>query len=296
MLQQGISYFSPSKINLFLKIEGKRSDGFHNLSSCFQALDFGDTLFFKKAQEDKLICEKKEIPLDNSNLINQALSLFRKYTKISAFFHITLHKKIFISAGLGSGSGNAATTLFALNQLTKANLSDEELSMLGAQLGSDVSFFLSRGLALCEGKGDIITELDPYRFVHLTNFLLVPFQEPCPTHLIYKQFTLSQCKNRDILSKNQLLTYLSSKRPIFFNDLESSVFMLFPKLKKIKEDLEEFFIKANTFLTGSGGTLVVWLEDKKDSNLEKFLLKYPQSVLTKAIFRSNKNEWFSCNN
>lgn len=296
MLHQGISYFSPSKINLFLKIEGKRTDGFHNLSSCFRALDFGDTLFFKEAQEDKFICEKEEIPLDNNNLINQALNLFRKYTKISTLFHITLHKKIFVSAGLGGGSSNAATTLFALNQLTKANLSDEELSMLGARLGSDVSFFLSKGLALCEDKGDVITELDTYPFSHLTNFLLIPFQGSCPTHLIYKQFTFSRCKHRGVFSKNQLLTHLSSKRPIFFNDLESSAFMLFPKLRKIKEDLENFFTKTNTFMAGSGGTLVVWLENESNNNLKEFLLKYPQSVFTKSICRSNKNKWFSCNN
>lgn len=285
-------YFSPSKINLFLKVEGKRDDGFHNLFSCFQSLSLGDVLFFKEASEDKLVCEKKEIPINNSNLIIQAINLFRKYTKISTFFHVILHKMIFISAGLGGGSSNAATTLFALNQLTKANLTHEELSLLGSQIGSDVSFFFSKGLALCEGRGDIVTELDSSPLSHLKDFLLIPFQESCSTKLVYEQFIYSDCKNDSLFSREQLLAYLYSNRPIFFNNLESSTLSLFPQIKVIRKDLEKFFPKENIFIAGSGATLVVWIESISSNLLNKIFYKYPTSVLVKAVFRSDKNNWF----
>lgn len=292
MFQYGIPYFSPSKINLFLKIEGKRNDGFHNLFSCFQALDFGDTIFFKESSGDKFICNEKILPLDNGNLIIKALNLFREYTKISTSFHITLNKKIFLSSGLGGGSSNAATTLFALNQLTKANLSYKELSMLGAQIGADVAFFFSNGLALCKEKGEKVEELDSSYFCHLKKFLLIPFKEFCSTKLIYEKFSFLNCKSNCHFSREELLTSLSSKRPIFFNALEIPAFTLFPKLQEVKKDLKSFFSQKDIFMSGSGGTLVVWIKSTNEKFLNKFLEKYPNSILTKSIFRSNKDNWF----
>ena len=113
-------YFSPSKINLFLRVTARRPDGFHDLASLFHVIDLGDDMTLAKSSsetKDTLICSDASIPTDESNLVIKALNLFRKKTGIRQYFWVELIKKVPHGAGLGGGSGNAATTLFAANQL-----------------------------------------------------------------------------------------------------------------------------------------------------------------------------------
>ena len=108
--------FSPSKINLFLRIVRRREDGFHDLASLFHVIDLGDDMKFAKSSSttrDTLVCSDDTIPLDGSNLVIKALDLFRAKTGVEQFFWVELVKKVPHGAGLGGGSGNAATALWA---------------------------------------------------------------------------------------------------------------------------------------------------------------------------------------
>jgi 4-diphosphocytidyl-2-C-methyl-D-erythritol kinase len=175
-----VSIEAPCKINVHLRIKGRRSDGFHELESIFLALAFGDTLHFKlrdTGSGDEFLLEDKrpaftgrfwssppqeELPRGN-NIVLKALGLFRAKTGFARPLRIGLEKRIPLGAGLGGGSSDGAATLLALNELAGAPLSGEQLWELGAALGSDVPFFLGGssgvppcGAAFVTGRGERI--------------------------------------------------------------------------------------------------------------------------------------------
>lgn len=129
-----LTLFSPCKINLFLRILRKRDDGFHDLASLFQAVGFGDTLHLEiidqtdEAQEDEFTCNMPGVPVDQSNLVLRALTLMREKTGMPTFFKANLLKECPAQAGLGGGSANAATAMFAANELMGNPATLEEVS------------------------------------------------------------------------------------------------------------------------------------------------------------------------
>lgn len=140
--------FSPAKINLYLRIVGKRPDGYHELETVMLPLDFGDTMTFEPRPTGiALECSDPRLPVDDRNLVVRAAKLFG-----TRGAKITLQKRTPLAAGLGGGSSNAATTLLALNQ----GESPAALNALAAQLGSDINFFLAGGAALCRGRGELV--------------------------------------------------------------------------------------------------------------------------------------------
>lgn len=151
--------FSPAKINLFLRIVSKRPDGYHNLSSVFQTISLGDTLTFdfqeQGKQEDVLTCTDPHLPVNSSNLALKAAELFRRKTGIHHFYKIHLEKIIPIEAGLGGGSSNAATTLWACCQLADIQIPLATLKEWGAEIGSDVPFFCHREQPTAQEEGSV---------------------------------------------------------------------------------------------------------------------------------------------
>ena len=146
---------SPAKVNLHLALLGLRSDGFHELAMVMQAIDFCDELVLEPHTGLQLHCEGLELANDHTNLVMQAAQLLQKaFPDQQLGVRIHLCKRIPLKAGLGGGSSNAAATLIGLNQLWKLGLSEEELKMYGAQLGSDVPFFIAGGTQLCFGRGE----------------------------------------------------------------------------------------------------------------------------------------------
>lgn len=129
---QSLSLFSPCKINLFLRIIRKRSDGYHDLASLFQAIGFGDTLELSvlgnDAVEDEFTCNMPGVPTDSSNLVLRALSLMREKTQVQQYYRANLIKQVPAQAGLGGGSANAATAMWGANQLMGQPAKLEEVS------------------------------------------------------------------------------------------------------------------------------------------------------------------------
>ena len=153
-------WFAPAKLNLFLHILGRRSDGYHQLQTLFQLLDEGDTLRFESLSGGELQLEVRSnttgqrLPLEN-NLILQAARLLRTRAGTPALgARVSVDKRIPMGGGLGGGSSNAATTLIALNRYWQLNLSQTELKALGLQLGADVPLFIDGKSAWGEGVGE----------------------------------------------------------------------------------------------------------------------------------------------
>lgn len=149
-----LSLPAPAKLNLFLHITGRRTDGYHLLETLFQLLDYGDQLDFDCDSKGlQLTCSDPALATDD-NLVLRAARLLVPLASVPAHCHIHLHKRIPAGGGLGGGSSDAATTLLALNQLWRCGLDLASLERLGLQLGADVPVFVHGHTAFARGVGE----------------------------------------------------------------------------------------------------------------------------------------------
>lgn len=172
-----VEAFAPAKLNLFLEVLGKREDGFHELETVMVAINRFDRIriTLRKDEQVNLSCRWSdripdpirqdrslfgELPVEEDNLVLQAVRLFQKNTGLKAGLEIDVEKLIPLQAGLGGASSDAAVTLLALDSLVGANLSRIRLLDWAAELGSDVPFFIESRYAVCEGRGEQITQIN----------------------------------------------------------------------------------------------------------------------------------------
>lgn len=230
-----LSLLSPAKLNLFLHITGRRPDGYHNLQTLFQLLDWGDTLHFCVNDSGVITLADSELDIPaQDNLIVRAAHLLQRGA-LGA--HITLHKRIPTGGGLGGGSSNAATTLLALNHLWGLGLDREHLQLLGAQLGADVPVFVGGHSAWAEGTGNLLTPVElPERWF----LILAP---------------RCHVSTREIFSHGQLTRNTSPIKIAAFleghshNDCQALVARLYPEVDQALRLLAEF---GEARLTGTG--------------------------------------------
>jgi 4-diphosphocytidyl-2-C-methyl-D-erythritol kinase len=153
---------APAKLNLFLHVTGRRPDGYHELQTVFQFLDYGDTLHFASRREGVLQrLGKVDGVSESDDLCLRAARALKQRTGCTLGCDIRLDKRIPLGGGLGGGSSDAATTLVALNRLWNLRLSDDELAGLGVSLGADVPVFVHGAAAWAEGIGDQLTPASP---------------------------------------------------------------------------------------------------------------------------------------
>lgn len=236
---------SPAKLNLFLQIVNRREDGYHNLASLFQTIELHDTVHFALSKEDHLTCSVEDIPTDSSNLIFKAADLFRKKTGLRFGLNVRLEKNIPSQAGLGGGSSNAATTLWALNTLLDHPVEISELAAWSSEVGSDVPFFFSQGTAFCTGRGEKVQILDP--LPPCTLWIVKP-NEGLSTPDVYRRVDL---KNLSACNLLQLANQFGAGYSTYFNDLEKAAFLVLPELKALKASLIECGFDT-VLMTGSG--------------------------------------------
>ncbi|CAI2097821.1 4-diphosphocytidyl-2-C-methyl-D-erythritol kinase [Serratia fonticola] len=159
---------SPAKLNLFLYITGRRADGYHQLQTLFQFLDYGDTLTIVPRQDDQiqLLTPVEGVP-DEQNLIVRAARLLQQHCTTHSIAppprgaDISIDKRLPMGGGLGGGSSNAATVLVALNELWQCGLSDDQLADMGLTLGADVPVFVRGHAAFAEGIGEQLQPANP---------------------------------------------------------------------------------------------------------------------------------------
>lgn len=158
----GVRAFAPAKINWMLSIEGRRPDGFHDLNTIFQALQWGDTLELRPRRDARCVirCDDPAVPVDEANLAWQAWDRLRAASggRVGGV-NLRLHKRIPAGAGLGGGSSDAAATLAGLNRLYGLGRRRTELMRLASEIGSDCPFFLLGGTAQGRGRGEILKKI-----------------------------------------------------------------------------------------------------------------------------------------
>ena len=153
---------SPAKLNLFLYITGQRPNGYHDLQTLFQFVDYGDSLSFTLRDDSAIVLTTPTDGVaDDENLVIRAARLLQSHAGVSLGAEISLQKRIPMGGGLGGGSSNAATVLIALNTLWNCGYSDTELAQLGIRLGADVPVFVTGHAAFAEGVGEILHPVEP---------------------------------------------------------------------------------------------------------------------------------------
>jgi 4-diphosphocytidyl-2-C-methyl-D-erythritol kinase len=243
---------SPAKINLFLQVVGRRSDGYHELASLFQVVSLCDTLYFTLEDQDRLTCTDCSIPTDGSNLVYKAINLFRNKIGRSFGVKAQIFKKIPAQSGLGGGSSNAASTLWALNQMFGIPFSTETLQEWSAELGSDVPFFFSHGTAYCTGRGEKVQSINALN--PQTIWIIKP-EQGLSTPEVFKNLNPDSSIFRTNFDSQDSLKKIVQGENIFFNDLEESAFSLYPQLRLLKTQmLDAGFRKV--LLAGSGSALI----------------------------------------
>ena len=240
-----LKLYSPAKINLFLRVLNKRVDGYHNIASLFQAIDLFDIMNFEFSKEDQFSCSDSSLPMNSSNLVIKAINVFRKNTGLKHSLKVHLEKKIPMLAGLGGGSANAATTLWAMNKLHNNPISTEDLIFLAKDIGSDVAFFLSEGTAYCTGRGEKITKVEPLQ--KKTIWIVWP-KSGVSTPDVYKNVNI---KETDNTSPEHFLEMFLMGSPKYVNDLELPAFALMPELAQLKQKLLNKGFQT-VMLSGSG--------------------------------------------
>ena len=258
-----LTVYAPAKINLILEVLGKNND-YHQISSIVQSIDLCDVLNFQLEEEIRFECTEPSLKRDN--LVTQAAALLKESTKYSLGARIELRKHIPWGVGLGGGSSDAAATLIALNELWRLGLPLSELVHLSSKLGSDVPFFVHKGTALVEGKGEKVT---PLPALPSTSFvLLVP---PLPkmssktnqmyNHLRVADFTEGQFVEQALKSLRQGKTI---QYDLMFNVFERISLDLFPKLDNYRKILKEEGA-PRICLAGSGPCLFTFFSEAKEA-------------------------------
>ena len=258
-----LTVYAPAKVNLVLEALGKLDD-YHKISSIVQSIDLCDVLNFQPGEE---ICfECNESSLKRGNLVTRAAILLKESTRYSLGARIELHKHIPWGVGLGGGSSNAAATLLALNELWELGLSLPELAQLASELGSDVPFFIYKGTALVEGKGEKVTPLPSSSSTFFV--LLVPPlpQVPDKTRRMYDNlstvhYTQGQFVHRAVSSLRQDKMI---DRSFMFNVFEKIAFDFFPGLDKYRKALEEAGARE-AHLAGCGPCLFTFFAMEKEA-------------------------------
>jgi 4-diphosphocytidyl-2-C-methyl-D-erythritol kinase len=157
-----VRVFAPAKFNWILTVRGRRPDGYHDLDTVFQALDWGDELLVDRTPRSicRIVCDRPDVPLGDGNLIARAWRLLcSEYPNHVGGIAVRLMKRIPIGAGLGGGSSDAVAALRAIDRLYCLHLSADRMETLAARLGSDCAFFVRGGTALAAGRGECLTPL-----------------------------------------------------------------------------------------------------------------------------------------
>ena len=254
------TYFvrSYAKINLTLDVLGRRSDGYHELITIMQTVDLYDTICLTATTDGsvRMICTRSELSNDN-NLTVRAAQAVRQRLNLIQGLDIELHKRIPVAAGLGGGSSNAAAVLLALRDWWQLPLSTVDLQTMAADLGSDVPFFLTGGLALCEGRGERITPLAYHLPSSMCWIMLVKPAISVSTAAVFRNLTVQDYS--DGSASRSVLTALAKGRnelPLddLHNSLEQSVLQQYPQVVQAREDMLHAGA-SYVRLSGSGPTL-----------------------------------------
>ncbi len=259
----GQGWPAPAKINLFLHINRQREDGYHELQTVFQFLDFCDELSFSITDDPAIRHLQLPVGIDNDNeLCQRAAILLQQTCNIERGVEITLTKRIPQGGGLGGGSSDAATTLQALNRLWGVNLSRDKLNTLGLRLGADVPVFLRGQTAWAEGIGEKLTpiDLEPSWYIVISPDVQVA--------------TADIFAHPELTRDSPPITIRAFRQGQVRNDLELVVRKLYPQVDEALRWLQTFGdLKVTARMTGSGACVFLAVTSREQG--EEVLAQCP---------------------
>jgi len=282
---------SPCKVNLLLNILGRRTDGFHELETVFHPVNLFDRLTFSRVGTGiQLTCSDPGLPTDSSNLVQRAAAKFLEAANVADGVRIQLTKNIPLAAGLGGGSGNAATTLLGLNELFGSPLSMAQLHPLAATLGSDVNFFLQAKPALATGRGEQVESLDDFPAMRGASFFLIHPGFGISTPWAYQNLVrfpaaLNGTPGRahKLISLLRTIDLATAGRE-FYNSLEAPAWEKYPVLALYQEFLREQDAAAS-LMSGSGSTTFALFRERAaaEAAREGFKHKFGENCWTAIV-------------
>lgn len=255
-----LTVFSPAKINLYLRIVGRRPDGYHELETLMLPLDFGDEITLSSKESGlTLECDNPSLPTDDSNLALRAAKRLAERYGVKQGAKLVLTKRIPLAAGLGGGSSNAATVLLGLTRLWAVRADDAILHELAAGMGSDINFFVAGGAAVCRGRGELI---EPVSCKLSASVLLVNPGFGISTKWAYEGWAKAAAESRLTVSPPQVSLLvralaeddLAGVSRSLFNLLEAPSIRKFPVLDLIKKAMCNDGA-SGALMSGSGATV-----------------------------------------
>ncbi|CAM2756213.1 4-(cytidine 5'-diphospho)-2-C-methyl-D-erythritol kinase [Hathewaya histolytica] len=275
-----------AKVNLSLDVVGKREDDYHLLKMIMQQIDLYDIIDINenKEKEIKVFCNKPFVPLDNRNLAYKAAEAFIEKYNIGVGVDIKIQKNIPVSAGLAGGSTDAAAVLSLMREIFKKHISMDEIMKLGLEIGADVPYCIQGGTALCEGIGEKINPLKPFR-----NYILVLVKPNfgVSTKDIYKSLNINKIykhPNTEAIIKameNEDLRFVGSNMK---NVLENVTVSVYPTISNIKKNMMNLGA-VGSLMSGSGPTVFGLFEDmlKAQRAYEYFKCTYNDVFITRTL-------------
>jgi len=266
-----LSLKSHAKVNLFLEVLCKRDDGYHEIESLIQEISLCDDILLKDRPKGiTILCPNKKIyiPSNHNNLAHKAAKLLMTKFSIKKGVSITIDKKISVGAGLGGGSSNAASVLKGLNQLWNIGLKNEQLQELGAEIGSDVPFFINGGTALVKGRG---VKIHTWFTVPKIWLVLAVPNISVSTKWAYGRLDrkLTRNINSAKLQESKKLQFKDIVDKLF-NRLEGVVLKEYPLIEVVKEKMMACGA-SGALMSGTGSAIfgIVSSEDKACKIAEK---------------------------
>lgn len=253
-----------AKINWTLSVLGKRDDGFHELCTVFQTVSLHDTLTFEESDTLELTCDDPQIPVDDSNLIIKAAKALQEAIPATRGRGAKIHleKRIPSPGGLGGGSSNAAVTLMGLWELWKV-LATGGTSNIAKGLGADVPYFLHGGTALGTGRGDEIEHLTDRKEMHM---LVVTPDLGVSTASVFHELRARTLTRDDFLRKITVCrneaNHFNTRQLTSGNDLESTVFTLYPEVERVKHTLLKLGA-VSAAMSGSGASVFAVFDNRE---------------------------------
>ena len=278
-----MTYLSPAKVNLFLHITSKRNDGYHNLQTIFQLLDYCDEIEFNERNDRQInrIYGNEDISSDKDLIIQSALKM-QKLAPPNSGVDIGVTKKIPFGGGLGGGSSNAATTLIALNKLWNLGLQKKELISIGKKIGADVPVFIDGRSSWAEGIGEILSPINLPEYF----YLVVSIKKHISTQEIFRHKALTMSPLQRKITDFSLVSNPHNDCLDAAIELES----------EIKDALMHLNLTENHIdqarMTGSGSCVFVAFENENDALIAKDELPSKWlGFVAKAINQSPLYNW-----
>jgi len=268
-------FLSPAKLNLGLKIVGKRADGYHLLKSIFCLIDLYDQIEIQLTDNGKIsLIEHNQAWFYQKDLAYKAAIVLREYTQTPLGANIKIKKVIPSGAGMGGGSSNAASVLIILNQLWQANLDVTALSAIGETLGADIPFFIRGVNAMVSGIGEIIEEIKLPQLY----FVIIKPDFHVPTKDVFNNLKLDFT---NIQPDHVNMDFLLTTRE---NDLEQVVKSLYPQINSIFSELAQY---GTPVMTGSGSAIYLTFTDKNSAkNVANILTPRYNTYLATSLSKS----------